>query len=203
MTTSPMVRSAVDRLTDDDKLRARSVLALHDDASDAQIASVLEPFARAAFAEYVAQLVGHTLPSRFKDQQMHRLLQICLHANAGKLLDPDRVADLFHITYTEAKTLVRNTATRYRFEFESVLREVGWQLLVSTAERDGDAFQVEIRDSALLEHFNDLVRRAKGRYPTGIQATGEMHVFSLDLETMECLTQGLGYDLPALENELA
>lgn len=196
-----LIKRVVDGLTEDELLRARSVLSLAEDADSRAIAGALESYAEAALAEYLDQFLGRALPTRFKDLQMLRLLRISLHANDGRLLAPDRVADLFQLTHAEAKTLVRNTATRYRFELEGKLRQVAWETLISTGQKDADGYKIEVRDAALLEFLHDLVRRGPG-YPRGIQSSSEMHVFSLDDQTMTSLLSGLGHTKAELDEAL-
>jgi hypothetical protein len=197
-----LIRRVVDRLTEDELRRARSALKLAEEADRGAIAEALERYSEAALVEYLDQFLGRALPTRYKDLQMLRLLRISLHANEGQLLAPDRVAELFQITHAEAKTLVRNTATRYRFELEGKLIQVAWDTLVATGQEEADGYKVEIRDAALLEFLHDLVRRGPG-YPRGIQPSQEMHVFSLDLQTMEALLPGLGHTKAELDQALA
>ena len=200
MPAPELIRRVVDELSADELARARSVLGLRDDADKATIAGALETYAEAALVEYLDQFLGRALPSRYKDLQMLRLLRISLHANEGRLLPPDRVAELFQLTHTEAKTLVRNTATRYRFELDGKLRQVAWETL-SKGRRDADGYTIEVRDAALLDFLHDLVRRGPG-YPKGIQSTAEMHVFELDVQTMTALLAGLAHTMEELDHVL-
>ena len=193
-----LVQRVVNQLTDDELRRARAVLSLGDDAAASEIVTALEPYAEAALVEYLDQFLGRALPSRYKDLQMLRLLRISLCANEGRIPAPDRVADLFQLTHTEAKTLVRNTATRYRFELEGKLRQVAWDTLCSTGQRTDTDYKIEVRDAALLELLHDLVRRGPG-YPKGIQSSSEMHVFMLDRQTMAALLAGLGHTREELD----
>ena len=202
MTSPDFVRRVAASLSEDERARARNVLGLDEEADDGAIAKVLEPYAEAALVEYLDQFLGRSLPTRFKDLQMLRLLRIALHANEGRIPAPDRVADLFQLTHAEAKTLVRNTATRYRFDLEEKLRQAVWETLTSTGRQEGDGYKIEVRDAALLEALHDLVRRGPG-YPKGIQATPEMHVFGLDRQTMSALLAGVGRTIEELDTALS
>lgn len=196
-----LITRVVDGLTAEELLRARSVLSLDEKADKAEVAHALESYGEAALVEYLDQFLGRALPSRYKDLQMLRLLRISQHANDGRLLEPDRVAALFQLTQTEAKTLVRNTATRYRFELEEKLRQVAWETLTSRGRREADGYKIEVRDAALLDFLHDLVRRGPG-YPKGILTSAEMHVFSLDSQTMTALLAGLGHSQEELDKDI-
>lgn len=202
MASLELVKRVVASLSEDERARARKVLGLVEDANDQAIAKALEPYAEAALVEYLDQFLGRSLPTRFKDLQMLRLLRIALHANEGRIPAPDRVADLFQLTHTEAKTLVRNTATRYRFDLEAKLTQVAWETLATTGRQEGDHYKIEVRDAALLDALHELVRRGPG-YPKGIQATSEMHVFNLDRQTMIALLAGLGRTIEEFDAALS
>jgi hypothetical protein len=201
MAAGGVIERVVASLTKEELKRARNVLGVSDDASASVLASEVEKYAEAAIMEYLDQFLGRALPTRFKDLQMLRLLRMSTYANGGRLLEPDRVADLFQITHAEAKTLVRNTGSRYRFELEGTLREVAWEAIGTTGSKDADTYRIVIRDAALLESLHDLVRRGPG-YPTGIQGTAEMHVFSLDRQTMTALLHGLGHTVSELDSRI-
>lgn len=97
---------------------------------------------------------------------------------------------------------MRNTATRYRFDLEEKLTQVAWETLTTTGKKEGDRYKIEVRDAALLDALRDLVRRGPG-YPKGIQASSEMHVFSLDRQTMTALLTGLGRSVEEFDAALS
>jgi hypothetical protein len=180
-------------LPDEDKERLLQVLGLEPDGDEAALANALVPFAKASLAEYVDQFTGRQLPTRMRDLSQLRLLYIARYAFAGRLPDPDKVADLFQQNSTEARTLVRNTATRYRYELSKDMNDAVWAVLISKAKPAGhDNWNVEVRDLALLEHMNEAVRRGPGN-PIGIQRSkDEMHVYSFDKGTMKALLASVG-----------
>jgi hypothetical protein len=180
----------------EDKGRLREVMNLPADGTDDALAESLVPFAEASLAEYVDQFTGRQLPSRMKDLEQLRLLYVARHAFAGKLPDPDKVADLFQKNSSEAKTLLRNTSTRYRYELSKDMNDAVWSVLTTKATTAGtDAWNVEIRDLALLEHVNEAVRRGPGN-PAGVQKSkDEMHVYLLDKHTMKALLATIGREL--------
>lgn len=195
MAAPALITGLVAQLPDEDKDRLRQVLGLGG-AADGALAEALVPFARAALTEYVEQFTGRQLPSRMKDLEQLRLLHIARHAFEGKLPDPDRVADLFQKNSSEAKALLRNTATRYRYELAHDMNEAVWTVLTTTAKSAGDEeWTVEVRDLALVEHMGEAVRRGPGN-PSGIQKSkDEMHVYWLDKATMTSLLSSIGHTL--------
>ncbi len=195
MAAPSIVTDFVSGLPSEDKERLRQVLEV-EAQTDSALANALVPFIQAALAEYVDQFTGRHLPSRMKDLEQLRLLHMTNYAFGGKLPNPDKVADLFQKNAAEAKTLLRNTATRYRYELASNMNEAVWEVLTTKARKAGtDEWTVEVRDLALLEYMEDAVRRGPGN-PIGIQKSkGEMHVISLDKGTMTALLASIGREL--------
>lgn len=196
MAAPAFIADFVKGLLTEDRDRLRQVFDLPASAQDVALAEALIPFAKASLAEYVDQFTGRQLPSRIKDLEQLRLLYIARFAFAGKLPDPDKVADLFQKNASEAKTLVRNTSTRYRYELSKDMDDAVWSVLTTKSKAAGnDQWNVEIRDLALLEHMNEAVRRGPGN-PTGVQRSkDEMHVYSFDKPTMQALLASIGRKL--------
>lgn len=194
MAAPAFVAQFVESLQSEDKGRLRQVLDLSPDASDSAVADALLPYAKASLAEYVDQFTGRQLPSRMKDLEQLRLLYIARYAFAGRVPNPDKVADLFQKNAVEAKTLLRNISTRYRYELAKEMNDAVWLVLTTNSKPAGKhQWNVDIRDLALLEYMNEGVRRGPGN-PVGIQRSKEeMHVYSFDKPTMEALLASIGH----------
>ena len=197
MAPAELVLHFVTGMTGEDRRRLCQVLGLAPDGENAAIAAALEPFATAALAEYVDQFIGRQIPTRMRDFDQLRLLYMARFAFGGQLPNPDRVADLFQRNASEAKTLLRNTATRYRYELAASMNDAVWRALTTRSKESGDdLWSVEVRDLALLDHMTEAVRRGPGN-PKGIERSQqEMHVYVLDKATMSALLSyiGHGYD---------
>lgn len=194
MASAPLITQFVSGLPEEDRKRLCQVLNLAADVDVEAIAAALEPFAAAALAEYVDQFTGRQIPTRMKDFEQLRLLYMARFAFGGQLPNPDRVADLFQRNASEAKLLLRNTATRYRYELAASMNDAVWQVLITRSKPSGDdLWSVEVRDLALLDHMTEAVRRGPGN-PKGIErSTNEMHVYLLDKATMSTLLSFIGH----------
>lgn len=194
-----LIDEVVQTLPEEDKRRLRQALRLQSDAQIAEIEDALRPFANAALAEYIDQLTGRQLPSRIKDVEQLRLLYMTRFVFGGRLPDPDTVAELFQKSFPEAKTLLRNTATRYRFELADDMNAAAWAVIVDRSQPAGrnmdpakDAWNVEVRDLALLEYIHDAVRRGEGN-PSPVKPSGsEMHVYLFEPSAIKALLQVIG-----------
>ncbi|MDQ1744444.1 MAG: hypothetical protein QOE23_2783 [Pseudonocardiales bacterium] len=194
MAPAPLITQFVNGLTEEDRKRLRQVLNLAANADIEAIAVALEPFAAAALAEYVDQFTGRQIPTRMKDFEQLRLLYMARFAFGGQLPSPDRVADLFQRNASESKLLLRNTATRYRYELAASMNDAVWRVLISLSKKSGDdLWSVEVRDLALLDHMTEAVRRGPGN-PKGIERSQkEMHVYLVDKATMSTLLSFIGH----------
>jgi hypothetical protein len=118
------------QLTEAEESRLRDALRVEEGVD---LAGQLGKLARASLQEWVDQILALRLPPRIKDARELRLLLYALHANDKRLPRPEQIADLFHLTPAEARTLYRNTSTRYSFEFaETIVEALGVALETGT-----------------------------------------------------------------------
>jgi hypothetical protein len=196
MPAPALVSEIIADLDAEDRERLCQTLNLPPPVTDNALAEALVPFAQAALAEYIDQMTGRQLPGRMRDFEQLRLLYMARWVFGGQLPDPDRVGGLFQKSSNEAKTLVRNTSTRYRHDLSKAMNDAAWNVLVTRSQGAGeDIWNVEVRDLALVEHMQEAVRRGPGN-PLGIQKSkDEMHVYSIDKATMTALLASIGRDL--------
>ena len=180
----PLQRQIAD-LTDEDRERLVNGFGIAAGDLDAH----LEGVARASLQEYLDLFLGRGSPSTAKESRELRLLLLVKHV-FNAMPPVNVVSDLFQLTTAQARTLVRNTRTRYRFELQTVLSDaVG--AVIDAGKRSGDALVVEIRDDALLEYTKELVLRGKGN-PPQIEAGEETHKYVLQPATERVLREATG-----------
>lgn len=179
--------SVVDRLNTEDRRR----LAESFGVDDAQLDDHLAGAARAALQEYLDLFLGRRNPPRISDARELRLLLLVLNVFSAGMPPTNVVADLFQLTATQARTLMRNARTRYRFELQDRLREAIAAVLHAGDEGQHGSLVVEIRDDALLEYAKELVKRGKGN-PPQIEDGDQTHKYVLRPATRRVLQDAAG-----------
>lgn len=137
--------------------------ALRPEGDD--LSTVLPGLAMEAMDEWLDQILARQIPARVKDARELRLLHYAQRVNGGRLPSPDQIAALFHLTPPEARTLHRNTRTRYSFELEGGMT-AALKAALTVATWVGDPGYVRMTmDEALYEHA-DLLLRWSGKAST-------------------------------------
>ena len=182
----------------DDQDRARlAASAAPSPASplnDMELEAWLQGVARAACIEYLDLFLGRRVHTRIRDLQQARLFYLLAHAFPNADASVDTIARLFQLTSREARTLARNTRTVYRFPMAELL-SVRVSALLSQAKYNGEnrEFTVDIRDEALVEYLQELIRQAPG-HPDQLEAGLEMHVYRLSVSTIRAICRVSGID---------
>ena len=186
----PSVRAVLDELTDAERERLASGLAV--DARD--LPAYLDRIAAAAAREYLDLFLGRRIPSTAKESRELRLLLLVQHV--FRAMPPTTVvSDLFQLTTSQARTLVRNTRTRFRFELTEVL-EAAVAGFLDAGERRGDVLVVEIRDEALVEYVKEAVLRGEGN-PPQIEPDADTHRYIVRSATERVLRRVAGRAEPS------
>jgi len=146
-------------------------LSWNSEANKNYLASQLEIFpitndddkinnlARAAVNEYVNLLEGTSIPSTINEFRVERLYCLIKHNCFAGLPSEYVVAKYFHITETQARTLLRNTLARYREDLRQTKYDEIKAILANAekAEKEDLGYEVVINSKVILEEIKDLV----------------------------------------------
>src|SRR5258706_12093004 len=102
----------VDITSEQDRLTA----ALNCKKSDLQ--KVLQAHAKAATMEYVQMFVGRASLKAAADSKEIRLLMMIVYVYDGKPPDEYEVSRVFHLTLSQARTLIKSVMAKYQFELD-------------------------------------------------------------------------------------
>lgn len=121
--------------------------------------------AQAAFDEYLAMYLGRGTPTQAREIFESRLALLMTRALTDAVPTDDQVARLFNMSRSQARTLLRNTISRRRFQLDSmVAASAKTSLEAATASAAG--FTLAIRSTYLAESMNlELDRLDKGAPP--------------------------------------
>lgn len=171
-------------------------------ADSGSLQQALARLAGAATNEVLDQVLARRLPARMKDVRELRLLHYSLSVNYGRLPSTDQIADLFHLTTTEASTLHRNTRTRYSFELVEGLNIALRQSLlgafwVPDSKDIGGYLQINL-DHSVFEHAEHLLRWGGSESVPRISADTNYGDYRVPLSAMRRLCQALSLDRDAV-----
>ncbi len=146
-------------------------LSWNSDSNKNNLASRLEIFpitnndekinklARAAVNEYVNLLEGTSIPSTINEFRVERLYCLIKHNCFAGLPSEYVVAKYFHITETQARTLLRNTLARHREDLRQTKYDEIKAILAAAerAEEENLGYEVVINSKVILDEIKDLV----------------------------------------------
>jgi hypothetical protein len=167
----------------------RALFAPEDDQGVADLVSGL---AQAAFREYMLAITGERAPTGVRDLRELRLRLLADHLPAG--LPSDRqVAELFHLTMSQARTLIAGTRARYPQDLTRLMVASAKAALRNASGVDDDTVRITAHDSLaafLRDELSDAVT------PPPIKRADFSSRYDLNRDTVVelCNRLGLGID---------
>lgn len=180
-----------DELAGEDLRRVREGAGFGQDA-DEDFERWLAGVVGAAWHEYLDLFLARRVPTRFADLQQQRLHQLMVDAFTTRSATVDNVARLFQLTQQQARTLLRNTRTRYRFDLQPALARATWSVLrAAVHDPANDRYVVEVRDAHLLEYMDELIRQAPG-YPRPLERHDDPHRYYASTTAVQAICEAIG-----------
>jgi len=130
-----------------------------------EVKDKLVDHAQAALDEYIDMYVGRRTPTQAREFLEHRLTLLITRALKDEIPTDDQVARLFNSSRSQARTLLRNTFSRHRFQLSEVVVNSATKALEQAQPAVG-GFALTIRSAYLAEWMNqELDRKDKGSPP--------------------------------------
>jgi hypothetical protein len=118
----------------------------------------LSKLASAGIIEYVEMLAGKGMPNRADEAKQDRLLYMIKKVFSPFLPGDDEIAVMFQLTSTQAKTLLRNTLSRYRTKLSEELKNTLEEHFKS-ASQDKNGWVLTIPSDIFVEQYNLIIAR--------------------------------------------
>ncbi|CAM3419395.1 hypothetical protein PALU110988_21550 [Paenibacillus lupini] len=112
----------------------------------------------AALTEYKEMLLGKGLPTRADEIKQHRLFHLIVFLFQNTLPNEAEVSSMFQLTESEARALIRNVRTRFRYQLDghiqNTLRDILQQAALDTTQTE---YHVIIQSNNVLEELNRII----------------------------------------------
>jgi hypothetical protein len=145
------------RLTPEEE--AQLVLILGGDV--AGLPQKLGELGRAALREYVDVILAQTA-LRSPEVREQRLLQIILESNQGHVPSEAEVGQLFGLTGSGARSLIRSVLSRHRLRLREAVAGAA-RTVLDQCEAEEDGFRrVSILNPIIVEYLNELLAELNG-----------------------------------------
>lgn len=120
--------------------------------------TAMNQVALASISEYKEMFLGRGLPSRADEIQQHRLNYLIKYFYTDVLPSESDVANMFQLTLSRSKSLIRFVLTRFHYELESKLKNTLAKTLQDgyLDDEDKDCL-MNIQSWYIVEEFNRLL----------------------------------------------
>lgn len=109
------------------------------------LSDLLPPYAQAAFVEYIEMMTGEHVTSSAVDLREYRLRRI--PASLGTIPDDELVGNLFQLTASQSRSLIRDALAKYQYALEPYLNQALY-----------DAIKTKAADYELAPNVVELLR---------------------------------------------
>jgi len=140
------------RLTPEEE--AELLIVLGGNAAD--LPTRVGDLGRASLREYVDMMLGQTV-LRSPEVREQRLLQVILEANQGRVPSEIEVSQMFGLTSSGARSLLRAVLSRHRRRLADPAREAARIILAQCGAEEDGARRVAISNPVMVEYLNELL----------------------------------------------
>jgi len=153
-------------ITEEEQSFLCSALACEKD----ELSKTLNDYGPAALREYIDMFTAARPLSTATEIRERRLLGLMLTCFKDDPPSPDRVAQLFNMTTSAAKSLLRSVEDKHRLRLEPQ-RTTNIKAALATVDLKAAPYVMTIRNSLVLERLNRLLATAPD-YNTSIRPNG-------------------------------
>lgn len=133
--------------------------------SDSELNDKLNNIAKASFEEYRKMILGQKVFTRGRDILEYRLFIFIKYFFEGKIPDEQKICDLFQITATESRSLIKSIMSKYQYELRDTITN-SLKEEVEKIKKDENSSNYKISIQNL--YFKDELNRILGTIDTGL-----------------------------------
>jgi hypothetical protein len=153
--------------------------------------AALQPFAEAAFEEYVRMMIGQRVFTRGSDIREYRLFLLVKHAFGRRLPDEQRVCDLFQTTASEGRSLIRSVISKYQYDLQGPVQDTLKEIVKGAKKENGD-HSIVVNSRSIVEALNRMLAAEDGSLPPIEKKSGTVSTYVVRPSSYNRLTKRLG-----------
>jgi hypothetical protein len=153
--------------------------------------AALQPFAQAAFEEYVRMMIGQRVFTRGSDIREYRLFLLIKHAFGHEFPDEQRVCDLFQTTASESRSLLRSVLSKYQYDLQGQVLETLKEIVKGAKKENGD-HKIVINSRSIVEALNRMLAAEDGSLPPIEKKPSTVSTYLVKPSSYNRLKQRLG-----------
>jgi hypothetical protein len=121
-----------------------------------EIQGVLSKIAKCSLLEYRKMFIEKGLPTKAAEVMQERLFYLIKGYFHNRLPNEQEISTIFQLTSSGAKTLLKNTMSRYRIHLKNEIRD-SIKIVLNNVALDGGVGTAIIQSSALKDEINTIL----------------------------------------------
>jgi hypothetical protein len=118
----------------------------------------LNKVASAAFEEYRKMILGQKVFTRGRDIIEYRLFIFIKYFFGGKIPEEQKICDLFQVTATETRSLIRSIMSKYQYELrETIITSVREEVQKIVKDEHGEDYKISIQNQYIKDELNRIL----------------------------------------------
>ena len=136
---------------------------LHCDEN--QLNEKLNKIGESSFEEYRKMVLGQKVFTRGRDILEYRLFIFIKYYFEGMIPDEQKICDLFQITATESRSLIKSIMSKYQYELrDTITNSVHDEVMKIVKDEHSDEYKISIQN----QYFKDELNRILGTIDTSL-----------------------------------
>jgi hypothetical protein len=123
--------------------------------------SSLSVYAKAAFEEYIRMFLGQKVFTRGSDMREYRLFLLIKTVFNRHIPDEQKICDLFQLTLTESRTLIRSVMSKYQYELKEAINNTLIDIIIN-AKPDDKEYLIDVKTENLVRELNKILGSISG-----------------------------------------
>lgn len=143
-----------------------------------QLEDKLSVYGGAAIIEHIQMFLGQKVFTRGTDIKEYRLFLLIQSAFQNEIPDEQTVCNLFQVTLTESRSLIRSVMSKYQYQLkDAILNSVIKAISRPEIEGTADAplsYIVDIKNENIVEELNGILADIDGSLPKIVRQPGTL-----------------------------
>lgn len=160
------------------------------ECAETDLETVLSLYGCAALKEYIQMLLGQRVVRQVADVKEYKLMLLIKEVFGNKIPNEQKIAQIFQITNSQARTLLKFIMAKYPYELAEAIRSSYIDILTGCkqVEEDGD-YEVTIDNVSAVEGLNYILARMDGTLPKITRKVGTVSVYKVNIASCEKLCE--------------
>ncbi|HAM98449.1 MAG TPA: hypothetical protein DCQ26_07535 [Marinilabiliales bacterium] len=160
---------------------------LHCD-TEAKLNDKLNKLSRSAFEEIRKMVIGQKVFTRGRDILEFRLFNLISYYFEGKIPDEQKICDLFQITATESRAIVRSIMSKYQYDLkETISSSLKEQVQNIIKDENLDFYRLSIQNQFFKDELNKILGNMDTSLPIIEKERGTISTYIIQPSSYENL----------------